>query len=142
MESKEEWKKVGERIRQARDDKGLTQEQLLQRMEPKRMSPSTLSIVENGGRESRPRSATIQRIADALGVKFEDLLRSEPEPEELPSPTEELPSPTLQDIRDMLLRYEPLRGMDNAVDRICEQIQLWTAFRGTRASLSASSADD
>ena len=121
MNEKEQRLSVGERIREARKDKGLTQEGLLEKMEEKAISPSTLSLVENGRRQ--PRSATIKKIADALGVRFEDLLPKEQGPAD-PS------SPSLQDIRELLLRYEPLRGMDLAVDRICEQIQLWSVFRG------------
>ena len=78
MDSKEEWRMIGEKIRLAREAKGLTQEQLLKRInnsdkvgrdEPK-MSPSTLSLVENGKRKPRP--ATLQSITDALGIQFED----------------------------------------------------------------------
>lgn len=130
MDSTENWLLVGERIRQAREAKDLTQKQLVNKMEgKKKISPATLSIIENGGRV--PRKATLQKIAEALGVRFEDFFPVEPEPVE-PEPAEpaESPPPSLKDIRDILLRYEPLRGSDQAVDKILEQIQLWSVYYG------------
>lgn len=130
MDSTEEWRHVGERIRQTREAKDLTQEQLLSKMEgKKKISPATLSIIENGGR--KPRTATLQKIAEALGVRFEDLFPAQPEPAQ-PEPAQPSvsPPPSVKDIRDILLRYEPLRGLDQAVDKILEQIQLWSVYYG------------
>lgn len=123
MDSGEDWKAVGEAIRRIREKKGMTQEALIKKMEGAKISPSTLSIIENGRRRAKPRASTLGTIAEALGVELEDLF---PKMADVPAPS----PPALQDIREVLLRYEPLRGLDQAVDRIIEQIQLWSVYYG------------
>ena len=60
---------VGERIKKARTNKGLTQKQLADKMQ---ISYVNISQIENGQRT--PKIDTVQRIATALGVAVEYLL--------------------------------------------------------------------
>lgn len=63
-------KKLGENIRRVRMDKGLTQEDLCQKLG---MDPSYLSNVESGNKN--PTLATIEKIATALNVSIDELMK-------------------------------------------------------------------
>jgi transcriptional regulator with XRE-family HTH domain len=64
---------VAERIKKARKAAGVTQKEL-----GKRMGVSDASIAQYESGERNPKYDTLQRIADALGVKVGDLLPSAP----------------------------------------------------------------
>jgi DNA-binding XRE family transcriptional regulator len=63
---------IGMLIRQARVAMGLTQKEVAEKCG---MSQTTLSAVE---RATNPRYSTIQRVADAIGVPWEWILRGKP----------------------------------------------------------------
>lgn len=65
--------KTGELIRQLRQKKGITQEELAARTE---ISVRTIQRIESG--EVDPRAYTLQTIATALEVNFEVLAGSDP----------------------------------------------------------------
>lgn len=60
---------IGERIKEAREEKGLTQRQVADRMGVKYQN---IGQYERGLRT--PKIGTIRRIADALGVKVSELI--------------------------------------------------------------------
>lgn len=63
---------VGGRIRELRAARGLTQAALAEVIG---VTPEQISRIERGTRE--PRFATLQRMADALGVRVADLFATE-----------------------------------------------------------------
>lgn len=63
---------IGRRIRARRQQRGLSLQQLAERLD---RAPSQVSVIENGKRELR--LSELARIAEALGVPVEDLLRAE-----------------------------------------------------------------
>ena len=67
---------VGERIRKARKDAGLTQNQLAARLS---ISYVNISQLERGDRN--PGVETLQRIADALDIPVRELLGTVPQPD-------------------------------------------------------------
>ena len=67
---------VGERIRKARKDAGLTQNQLAARLS---ISYVNISQLERGDRN--PGVETLQRIADALDIPVGELLGTVPQPD-------------------------------------------------------------
>ncbi|MEZ5070726.1 MAG: helix-turn-helix domain-containing protein [Bacteroidales bacterium] len=69
---------TGERIREIRLRKGLTQEDLARKTG---ISTRTIQRIEQGA--VHPRSFTLQAIADALDVEFEELAGSSNQPSEL-----------------------------------------------------------
>lgn len=142
-------KEIGKRIRQARGKSGLTQEEVVSKMELNKVSVSTLSLIENGRRKAHPK--TLQTIADALGISVQELRPELAQPAQIAgsqpvSPQELVESKqvSLQEIRELLLRYEPLKGVEQAVDSICEQIELWSfsIFRGYTRSQGTLDACD
>jgi transcriptional regulator with XRE-family HTH domain len=62
---------TGQRIKQIRQQKGLTQKQLADRCKPK-MFDSAIRRIENSDKE--PRLETVLKIADVLGVPVSELL--------------------------------------------------------------------
>lgn len=62
---------VGERIRQARKEAGLTQKQLADKLG---ISPVNISQIENGRGKRGPAAATLRKIATALNITVSDLL--------------------------------------------------------------------
>ncbi len=64
---------VGQRIRQRRDELGLTLTALAERSG---VAKSYLSSLENGSGNARPSGKTLYRIAEALGTTMSDLLGS------------------------------------------------------------------
>ena len=61
--------KVGNRIKQLRTDKGLSQQELAALLDYEK---SNLSRLESG--KTNPKIATLMRVAEALGVTLMDLL--------------------------------------------------------------------
>lgn len=61
-------KELGRRIARARDERGMTQEELAH---ASRITVKTLSRLENGHNE--PRQTTVRRIAEALNVQPHDI---------------------------------------------------------------------
>ena len=94
---------IGEKIKQARIDKGLTQEELAEKLGYK--SRSSVNKIETGGRDI-PRSQ-IKRIAEILDVSPISLLGFEDE-----KPTEPLTELTAQfdNIRPVQLKRFPMLG--------------------------------
>ena len=64
-------KKLGNRIRACRHDRGMTQEALAHSLT---LSAAYVSLIERGGRN--PPFTTVVAIADALGVTVRDLIAS------------------------------------------------------------------
>lgn len=64
---------IGRRIRSLRQERGMTLEALAAALD---RAPSQLSVVENGRRELK--LSELQRVARALGVPLDELLRPEP----------------------------------------------------------------
>ena len=94
---------IGEKIKQARIDKGLTQEELAEKLGYK--SRSSVNKIETGGRDI-PRSQ-IKRIAEILDVSPISLLGFEDE-----KPTDPLTELTAQfdNIRPVQLKRFPMLG--------------------------------
>lgn len=65
------YEKLGQRIRQLRKEKGITQEQLAEKVG---MDPRTILEVENGKREN-PTLKTLSTISEALGTDLQTLLK-------------------------------------------------------------------
>jgi transcriptional regulator with XRE-family HTH domain len=63
-------KKVGEKIKQLRKDKGLTQEKLA---ELAKVDPKTIIEIENGNRKN-PTFKTINKIANALRMSLKEII--------------------------------------------------------------------
>lgn len=120
---------VGQKIRELRKTnkpKPLTQRELVMliRKQGGTLTESTLSLIENG--KQVPRESTLQKIADGLGVPPEELY-GEQEPG-MTSPA------TLDDIREVLRRHRPLGGNELAIDRVIEQVRLWSVSLGPAGS--------
>lgn len=64
------YKNLGQRIKAAREDRGLTQEQLAENVG---LSPMHISVIERGVKP--PKLDTFVRIANALGVSADLLLQ-------------------------------------------------------------------
>src|SRR5215207_793337 len=77
---------IGHNIRRLRDEKGWNQTELGFRAGA---SPSIISLIENGKRN--PSTATLAKIAEALGVEVVDLF---------PKGPSSSPEPTLTDVLD------------------------------------------
>ena len=103
---------IGEKIKQARIDKGLTQEELAEKLGYK--SRSSVNKIETGGRDI-PRSQ-IKRIAEILDVSPISLLGFEDE-----KPTEPLTELTAQfdNIRPVQLKRFPMLGEIACGEPIC-----------------------
>ncbi len=67
---------IGERVRDARQRRFMTQDQLAERTQIRIV---TISRIENDRVESHPRLSTIKKIADALGVSPSWLMFGESE---------------------------------------------------------------
>lgn len=120
---------VGGRIRELRKSskpKPLTQRDLVTRIKKDggTLTESTLSLIENG--KQVPRESTVQRIAAALRVPTEVIYG------QVDSAT--LPPSSLAEIREVLERYKPLRGNELAIDRVIEQVRLWSISLGSTGS--------
>lgn len=63
-------KAFGKRVAEVRRSRNLTQEQLAEKTD---ISPLSISFIEQGRRW--PRIATLQRIADCLGVPLAELFK-------------------------------------------------------------------
>jgi transcriptional regulator with XRE-family HTH domain len=63
-------KKVGEKIRELRRKKGLTQERLA---ELAKVDPKTIIEIENGNRKN-PTFKTINKIANILQIPLKDII--------------------------------------------------------------------
>jgi transcriptional regulator with XRE-family HTH domain len=72
-----------ERLKRLRQEKGLSQARLAARAE---LDPSTVNQIERGAREAS--SATLRKLADALGVSLYDLLEEEAPKATAPWPEE------------------------------------------------------
>lgn len=64
------YEKFGEKVRKLRKDKGLSQEDLAELI---KRDPRTVVAIEGGKRN--PTLNTIQKIASALKVQLEDLMK-------------------------------------------------------------------
>lgn len=92
---------VGNRIRSARIQKGMTQKELAQKLG---ISPQGIVQWENGARNPKPE--TLERIASALGVSYWTLAEVPDETENAPQYKPSYDSPYLQDpslVADMVL---------------------------------------
>ena len=104
---------AGDRIRRARDERGWTQEKLAQEAD---ISKSFLSDVENNKRSISADSAL--KIADALGVSLDYLLRGEPGKQELEREPVRIP-PELSDAAEQLhLTYAETRTLLEAHEAV------------------------
>ena len=117
---------VGRRIRELRKShkpKPLTQRELVIRVKEQngKLTESMLSLIENG--KQIPRINTLQKIADGLGVPLEEIHRTQDVEEEAPA--------TLEEIQEVLVRYRPLRGNELAINRVIEQVRLWSISLGS-----------
>lgn len=72
-----DWSQVGSKIRLARKQNGLTQEQLA----GKELTKGFISLVESG--KARPSRRSLLIICDRLGLSLDDILGEEAGPEEL-----------------------------------------------------------
>lgn len=88
----------GERLRAARDKRGMTQAQLAEAVE---LYPSQISNYENG--EKVPEGETMVLLADALDVSLDELARG-------------IPRETPDEMRDARLRAS-VRELETAGDR-------------------------
>ena len=71
MEKSEILKKVGERIKEVRLQKGISQADLVGKMQGE-IDPTNISRIESG--RSNPTVFTLFRIAEALGVPLNELM--------------------------------------------------------------------
>lgn len=71
MEKAEILKIVGKRIKEVRESKGISQVELVGKMQGV-IDPTNISRIESG--RTNPTILTLYRIADALGVKVSELL--------------------------------------------------------------------
>ena len=76
---------IAARIRQLREEKGWSQEQLAEAAD---LSRDAVSRIERNDRKA-PRFSTMKKIADALGIRPSVLLDSEPAPVRDSSPAED-----------------------------------------------------
>lgn len=67
---KDEAQKLGENLKRIRTEKGITQGDIARALE---MDKSFVSNIENG--KTNPTLATIAKLAKALGVKIEELIK-------------------------------------------------------------------
>ena len=63
------YKKFGERVRESRKEKGLSQEELAEKV---KLDVRTIVAIENGKRN--PTLKTINKIAKSVKIKTQDLL--------------------------------------------------------------------
>ncbi len=63
------YKRLGQEVQAVRTKRGLSQEQLAERSG---LSISAIAFVEQGRR--KPQLPTLEKIADALGVRVKDLI--------------------------------------------------------------------
>ena len=71
MEKSELLKLIGKRIKEVRESKGISQVELVGKMQGV-IDPTNISRIESG--RTNPTILTLYRIADALGVKVSELL--------------------------------------------------------------------
>ncbi|WP_124641920.1 helix-turn-helix domain-containing protein [Amniculibacterium aquaticum] len=71
MEKSEILKKVGKRIKEVRESKGLSQVELVGKMQGE-IDPTNISRIESG--RTNPTIYTLYRIAEALEVKVIELI--------------------------------------------------------------------
>jgi transcriptional regulator with XRE-family HTH domain len=90
---------LGENIRRARLNKGLTQEQLAELCDKK---TPYITSVETGTR--KPKLPNIQQIAKALGVDYRTLLEAPPQAEEVSEEFSQYQM-AMQDIGKVLKKY-------------------------------------
>ena len=69
-------KNIGRNIKKIREDKGLSQVDLIGKMEGL-FDPTNISRIEAG--RNNPTIYTLQRIADALEVSLEEIVKLEPQ---------------------------------------------------------------
>ena len=97
-----------DRIRVIRHERGMTQEQLCERAG---LSLDAISRIEGGSRV--PTLDTAKRIADALRVPLEDLIRSEPLPK----------APTPEPLRRLVALLEPEpKSVQEAVEEVARVV--------------------
>lgn len=130
-EDKEYWTEVGQRVKKLRKKQGLTQAKLVEKIVKSSdndggFASSTLSLLESGDR--RPRSRTVKRIAEALGVPPGEICPPRKFTWERPAEA------TLSDIRETLKRYPPLKQSNRTIDCLVELIELYgfAADKGRR----------
>ena len=88
---------IGKRIAQLRKEKGMTQEELSQKME---VSAQAVSKWEND--QTCPDISLLPKLAELLGVTVDELLSGEKQ--ELAQTAKVLPPEERKDIKDMMLR--------------------------------------
>lgn len=71
MEKSEILKKVGKRIKEVRESKGLSQVELVGKMQGE-IDPTNISRIESG--RTNPTIYTLYRIAEALEIKVTELV--------------------------------------------------------------------
>lgn len=106
--------RIGSTVRRLREALDLTMEELAERAE---VTPQTVWLIEQD--RSFPRRTTLQKLASALGVDPEDLLRP-PAPSSNPPGLQAMldqgladPPPTEEELEE--LREVPFRGEPDAV---------------------------
>jgi transcriptional regulator with XRE-family HTH domain len=148
----DETSKIGERIRQRREEAGLSISKL---GELTRISKGYLWSVEQGKVKSRPSGDTLYKIAGALGTTMSDLLGrkvlgEDDEPEQLPPGLTEFAKRAKLPSRDVrMLAHVNFRGEQPTDPEdwafVYQAIQRSVARSGNRAaapSRASSSADD
>ncbi|MDY3536823.1 helix-turn-helix transcriptional regulator [Riemerella anatipestifer] len=71
MEKTEILKKIGKKVKEMRESKGLSQVELVGKMQGE-IDPTNISRIESG--RTNPTIYTLHRIAEALEIKISDLV--------------------------------------------------------------------
>ncbi|MDY3529020.1 helix-turn-helix transcriptional regulator [Riemerella anatipestifer] len=74
MEKTEILKKIGKKVKEMRESKGLSQVELVGKMQGE-IDPTNISRIESG--RTNPTIYTLYRIAEALEIKISDLVDTE-----------------------------------------------------------------
>ena len=117
---------IGERIREVRKSRGLTQKELGERLG---LSYQSIAQWENDLR--KPKSETILKIASALGVRYEDLVELETfnTGAEFDDRWKELTKSTSSDSLTVIHNTDPRKFINFALDQMNEEGRVKVAER-------------
>lgn len=117
---------IGERIREVRKSRGLTQKELGERLG---LSYQSIAQWENDLR--KPKSETILKIASALGVRYEDLVELETfnTGAEFDERWKELTKSTSSDSLTVIHTTDPRKFINFALDQMNEEGRVKVAER-------------
>lgn len=129
--------RIGSTVRRLREALDLTMEELAERAE---VTPQTVWLIEQD--RSFPRRTTLQKLASALGVEPDDILRPPPPSENPPGLQSMLdqgladPPPSEEELAE--LREVPFRGRPDAVS----YLYALQAIRRANARAAREGGDD